>query len=163
MGFNKESLFTESVSACTATNSVALGTRRVVNGSEYVYCYNGATVADKRSMVKPLTAGVAYTFSVTTVAAQVAPCIGTVENATIAAATYGWILTKGYTKAMIGAAQTLAVGGALAPVRLIQGADGVVDIATGGTGTTGITVGFLTSAISDVSNTSVGAYINTGF
>jgi hypothetical protein len=163
MAYYRQQLWTETVSAVTATPSVDLGTRRIVGGSEYVYMYNGATVADKRSMVKPLTAGVAYTFSVTTVAAQVAPVCGTVENQTIIAGSYGWICTKGYTKVMIGAAQTLAVGGALAPVRLIQGADGVVDIATGGTGTTGITVGFLTSAISDVSNTSVGAYVCTGF
>jgi len=162
MAVYKQGLFTESVSSVTATPSVELGTRRVVNGQEYVYCYNGATAADKRLMVKPLTAGVDYTFSVTTVAGTI-PCIGTVANATIAAASYGWILTKGYTKGVGGGTVTWAVGGALAPVRLIQGADGVVEIATGGTGSTGATVGFVTSAVSDITAASFGIYVSTGF
>jgi hypothetical protein len=162
MGYNKENLLRESVSAVTATPSVALGTRRVVNGSEYVYCYNGGAVADKRLAVRAQTAGVAYTFSVTT-AAGVLPIIGVVENATCAASSYCWVLTQGYTKGILGGAVTYAVAGALAPVRVCVGAEGVIDCATGGTGTTGATIGFLTSAISDVTGTSVGVYINTGF
>lgn len=162
MGFNKENLLNESVSAVTATNTVALGTRRVVNGSEYVYCYNGGSIADQRLAVRPITGGVAYTFSVTT-AAGVLPIIGVVENATCAASSYCWVLTQGYTKAMLGGTITYSVAGAAAPVRIIVGANGVVDCATGGTGTTGSTIGFLTSAISDVTGTSVGVYINTGF
>ena len=164
MAFFKQGLFTESVSAVTATPSVELGTRRIVDGCEYVYMYNGATVADQRLFVKPLTAGVEYTFSVTTVsgAGNVKAC-GVVANQTIAAESYGWVMTKGYTKGIIGGAVTYSVGGALAPVPVIQGAAGVIDIATGGTGTTGNVVGFLTSAISDVTGTSVGIYVNTGF
>lgn len=164
MAYYKQQLWTESVSAVTATPSVELGTRRIVNGSEYVYAYNGAaTVADQRLIVRGLTAGVGYTFSVTTTSGMGSPVIGIVENATCAAASYCWLLTKGYTKAMISGVSTLAVGGALAPTRIVPCADGVVNIATGGTGTTGPTIGFLTSAISDVTGTSVSVYISTGF
>jgi len=163
MAYSKQNLFTESVSAVTATPSVELGTRRVVGGAEYVYCYNGDTVADKRCVVKPLTAGVSYTFTVSTVAGSITPCMGTVANATIAAGSYGWVLTKGYTKAVLEGLVTYVVAGALAPARIIQSTDGTVDCATGGTGSTGLTIGFLTSAISDVTGTSVGVYISTGF
>jgi len=163
MAYLNQNLWTEGVSAVTATPSVELGTRRVVDGKEYVYMYNGATVADQRTMVRPLTAGVAYTFSVTTVAGTLTPCCGTVANQTIAAESYGWILTKGYTKGIAGGTVTWAVGGALAPVRLICAADGAVEIATGGTGSTGATVGFVTSAVSDVTGASFGVYISTGF
>jgi hypothetical protein len=163
MAVYKQGLFTESVSAVTATPSIELGTRRVVGGSEYVYMYNGGAIADQRLVVRPQTAGVAYTFSVTTVAGTLLPACGTVANATIAAGSYGWVLTKGYTKAVIEGLVTYAVGGALAPVRVVQGAEGKVDCATGGTGSTGLTIGFLTTAISDVTGTSVGVYVNTGF
>jgi hypothetical protein len=163
MGFNSQPALQESVSAVTTTASVDLGTRRVVDGNEYVYCYNGATAADKALLVKPLTAGVSYTFSVTTVAHGVGPVIGVIKNATCAASSYCWVMTRGYGKGMISGAVTYSVGGALAPVRVTQGADGTIDIGTAGIGTTGVTVGFLTSAISDVTGTSVGVYINTAF
>lgn len=162
MGYNKENLLKESVSAVSTTASVPLGTRRVVDGSEYVYCYNGGTIADQRLAVRPITAGVSYTFTVTT-AAGFLPMIGTIANATCAASSYCWVLTQGYTKGILGGAITYSVAGAAAPVRVVVGTNGVIDCPTGGTGTTGATIGFLTSAISDVTATSVGVYINTGF
>lgn len=163
MAFYKQQIWQESVSAVTTTASVDLGTRRIVDGSEYVYCYNGATVADKRSVVRPLTAGVAYTFSVTTTSNSVQPIIGVIANATCAASSYCWVLTKGYTKGVADGSVTYAVGGALAPVRIITGADGTISIPTGGTGSTGLSIGWLTSAVSDCTATSVGVYINSPF
>jgi hypothetical protein len=163
MAFSRQPLLRESVSAVTTTASVDLGTRRVVDGSEYVYMYNGGTVADQRLVVRPLTAGTSYTFSVTTVSNSVQPICGTVANATCAASSYCWVLTKGYTKGILASEQTMAVGGAAAPVRIVTGADGTITIATGGTGSTGASIGFLTSAISDVTGTSVGVYIRSRF
>lgn len=162
--YNNEMLFTESVSATTATPSVELGTRRVVDGNEYVYCYNGATVADKALIVKPgASCDTGYTFTVTTVVNTMVPCIGMIANATCAAATYCWVMTKGKCKGMVGGGYTYSAGGAVVSARIQASTDGTIDIATGGTGTTGATVGYLTTAISDVTATSVGVYIRTGY
>jgi hypothetical protein len=163
MAYYKQQLWTESVSAVTATPSVELGTRRIVNGSEYVYAYNALTVADQRLIVRGATSGTGYSFSVTTTSGMGAPIMGIVENQTCAAASYCWLLTKGYTKAIPSGVSTLAVGGGLAPVRIVPCAEGKINIATGGTGTTGPTIGFLTTVISDVTDTSVAVYISTGF
>lgn len=163
MAVYKQNLFTESVTAVTATNTVELGTRRVVDGKEYVYCYNGADIADKRLFVKPLASNsTGYTFTVTTVSNSVRPVIGLINEATCATASYCWVLVKGKGAGMIDGASTLAVGGAEVSTRVVTGADGKINIATGGTGTTGLTVGYLTTAISDVTNTSVGIYVQTG-
>lgn len=166
MAVYKQQLFTESVSACTATPSVELGTRRIVNGNEYVYCYNAETVADQNLFVRANGANdTGYSFTVTTVSGTnlSGPIIGVVSNQTIAAATYGWVQTKGKAKYMAGGAVTMSVGGAIECARLIVGADGAADFATGGTGSTGTTIGYLTTAVSDVTGTSVNCYVSTGF
>jgi len=160
-----QKLWTESVSAVTATPSVTLGTRRWVNGNEYRYCYNGGGAdADQRKIV--CTMGYSYpnTFTVTTISgSNVCPVIGLIDNATCAAGSYCWVLTKGNTKGMISGVSTLAVGGAVEYARIVPCADGNINIATGGTGTTGPTIGYLVSAISDVTGTSVSVFVSTGF
>jgi len=160
--YYKQQLWTESVSAVTATPSVALGTRRIVNGSEYCYCYNGTTEASVKSLVQLEHGGSEYTFTVTTTVDPFVKPFGVVENNTFAAADYGWILTRGYTDLCYGGTVTAPVAFALYP-NLYAGADGVVDPATGGTGTTGI--GALVGRAMEETATTGGsflAYVNLG-
>jgi hypothetical protein len=155
-------LYQETPTTTTATPSVNLGSRMLYNGKTYVYCYI-TTATDKRLFVSPVTAGSGYSVTVTTVSGSMRPVIGNANEGTIAASTYGWIMTRGYGKYVSGGVVTMAVGGALAPCRLIAGDDGVADFATGATGTTGITIGYLTTAITDTTGTSTPCFVNTGF
>ena len=164
MGVNNQQLWQEGVTAVTLTPSVDLGTRRTVDGNEYLYCYNGATVADKALIVRPLTANdTGYTFTVTTVADSLQPVMGVVSEQTCVAAGYAWVQTKGKAKGVLGGTVTYSVAGPLVCPPVIQGVDGVIDCPTGGTGTTGEIIGYLTTAVSDNTGLSVSVYINTGY
>lgn len=97
MAYSDQILLTEGVSAATATNTVDIGTRRLVNGREYIYMYNGgAEAAPNKVVVVTGTSG--YTFVVTYAsgAAISATPIGVVREATIAASSYGWVMTRGF-------------------------------------------------------------------
>lgn len=163
MAVYRQQLWQEGVTAVTATPSVSLGTRRVVDGNEYVYCYNGETVADKARFVRPNGANdTGYTFTVTTTSGTT-PIIGVISEQTCAAASYCWVQTKGKAKFIAGGVVTGSVGGGVECARLIVGADGAADTATGGTGTTGLTIGYLTTAISDNTGGSASCYVMTGY
>lgn len=88
----------ESVSAVTATPSVDLGTRRIDAGNEYVYCYNagGSTIAVSEG-VKFITGASGYSVANTQLTSVANPCVGVCKHAAIAAGSYGWIITKGFT------------------------------------------------------------------
>ena len=83
----------ESVSAVTATNSVQLGTRRVVGGEEYVYCYAVGAVS---ASVGCSISGVSGYSIVATGIISGAFCFGFVKHADIPAASYGWVLKRGF-------------------------------------------------------------------
>ena len=91
----------ESVSARTATPSVAIGERRTQNGNDFMYVYNGSTnqIADLGRGVKMASQSTGFTVDVdtdpaTTITADI--CVGVVQNATIATGEYGWIMTRGH-------------------------------------------------------------------
>lgn len=83
----------ESVSTVTATNSVALGTRTIEGGCEYVYVYNAAshTAAVGYGMIQSLMSA----FSVTVSSAIGDICFGVVKNTALTGNYYGWLCTRG--------------------------------------------------------------------
>lgn len=92
MPYGSRLVFEESVSAVTATPSVALGTRRIEGGKEFVYAYNaGTTAAVGYGMIASLNSG--YSCVVSSAAGDM--LFGVVQNNDLTAAQYGWIQTKG--------------------------------------------------------------------
>ena len=97
----------ESVSQVTATPSVALGTRVVVKGEEYVYCYNaGGAAVDQKDGVKFVTGASGYSIAATSLTDVFNPCVGVCKHSTMAAADYGWIMTKGFASVNLVSAST---------------------------------------------------------
>lgn len=92
--------FEESASAVTATNSVALGTRRHYNGVDYVYCYNAADsiIQPGYGAINSFNSG--YSVVVSSVTGD--HCFGVVVNATATTNTYFWLAQRGYVKIEIG-------------------------------------------------------------
>lgn len=89
----------ESVSAVTATPSVDLGTRVEIKGEEYIYCYNagGADVYPTYG-VKLITACTGYSVANTALTDVVNMCVGVVKHSTIAAGSYGWVMSRGFSQ-----------------------------------------------------------------
>lgn len=102
----------EGVSAVTATPSVQLGTRRNVGGNDYVYCYAAGGAINKGNGVA-VTGTSGYSVVVTTVT-MTDFGLGICRNATIAAGSYGWIMTRGFSDFNAGASDSFAVGNPLA-------------------------------------------------
>jgi hypothetical protein len=92
MAANGIVLYSESVSAVTATNSVSLGARRTENGVNYVYVYNAGTTASVAYGVV-LSANSGYTVNLASVQGDHAA--GVVVHNAIKSGYYGWIATKG--------------------------------------------------------------------
>ncbi len=115
----------ESVSAVTATPSVQLGSRVIVDGNEYVYCYNASTSGQASKGYCVTVSGVSgYSVTVSSTTNVDLP-FGLVKHATIAVGSYGWIMVRGFCAAAK-AASAVAVGDMLA-----HGVDGnLVAVAT---------------------------------
>jgi hypothetical protein len=90
----------ESVSAVTATPSVSLGETRFQNGETYIYAYNAGTGDLSIGNLACLSANSGFSVSVSSITMFDLP-IGFVKHATIAAGSYGWLLTRGFTKVMV--------------------------------------------------------------
>jgi hypothetical protein len=108
----------ESISNVTATPSVELGTRRIVNGEEYVYFYNntGSAVTAGMGMTVSGLSGYSLTRS-TTADTDLLVCF--VKHAAVPAANYAWGLTRGLVQAEFNS--TMATG-----IPITVGADGQV-------------------------------------
>lgn len=95
--YGYQSSFEESVSAVTTSPSVELGSRRIHEAEEFVYCYNGGSdQAIAGEGVRILTGASGYSFSQSGVTDVFNPCIGVVKHATITTGAYGWVMTKGF-------------------------------------------------------------------
>lgn len=125
MSYYNQPLLNEGVSAVTATPSVEIGTRRFVDGREYLYIYNGGGQASpKYIMISTATSG--YTCVVTYAFGANSPLpMGVVRNTTITTGTYGWIVTRGHTDLYNIGTASVAVGN-----RLALGANGAVFVDT---------------------------------
>ena len=96
-------LYTESVSAVTATNSVALGSRRTYGGASYVYVYNAGTATMPAGAGAILSANSGYSVLVSSSLGD--RCAGVVVHSDIAAGKYGWICTRGPVTVTLGAGE----------------------------------------------------------
>lgn len=110
--------FEEGISAVTATPSVAIGSRRVHQGEEYVYCYNsGGSSAAAGKGVKFITGASGYSVAVTSLTDTFNPFVGVVKHVAIGSAEYGWVMTRGFASVSVVSASTadykmLALGAA---------------------------------------------------
>ena len=91
-------IFFEGVSAVTATPSVELGTRRMVDGEEYVYAYAIATVSQS---VGCTISGVSGYSVIATGLISGAYCLGFAKHAEIPAGSYGWLLQRGFVNSVV--------------------------------------------------------------
>jgi hypothetical protein len=97
----------ESVSQVTATPSHNLGERVIHNGEEYIYCYNaGGAQISKGLGVKFVTGASGYSVAATSLTDTFNPCVGVVKHSTLAAADYGWVLSKGFVTVTVVSALT---------------------------------------------------------
>lgn len=89
-----ENVSMEGVSSVTATPSVQLGARKIVNGEEYVYFYNntGSSVTQGAALTVSGLSGYSLTRS-TTAGADIVVCF--VKHAAVPAANYAWGLVRG--------------------------------------------------------------------
>lgn len=104
----------ETFSSVTATNSVVLGTRASdSNGNSYVYVYNGGNsqISQGQGCVISGLSGMTVTVSSTTGADLM---IGVAKNATLTTATYGWVMTQGFSGFSAAANDSFVTGNLLA-------------------------------------------------
>jgi hypothetical protein len=108
----------EGVSSVTATPSVALGTRRMVNGEEYVYFYStvASSVTQGMAMTTSGLSGYSLTRSTT---AEIDAVMCFVKHADVPANNYAWGLVRGLVSAQLVSAISAGL-----PIQV--GADGVV-------------------------------------
>jgi len=94
-------LFNESVSAVTATNTVAVGTIRSDGGNKYRYVYMEQS-AQVGYAVMLTSGGSGNSVTASMVTGDMAA--GVVQNTTMTTATYGWILVNGLASVKCGTA-----------------------------------------------------------
>lgn len=137
MPFHGQNVVAESVSQVTLTNSVEVGTRRIVAGDEYVYVYNAsassAQISTGYGVVLSAVSGYSVTVSSTTTTDFM---IGICRHVTIPTAGYGWVLSRGFSSFNAGASDSFAVGNLIA-----IGVDGAFASKSSATGYTGPVVG----------------------
>lgn len=128
----------EPVSTVTATPSVDLGTRRIVNGEEYVYFYNAmaSTATQGIGLTVSGLSGYSLTRS-TTASADLVVCF--VKHADVPSGSYAWGLVRGVQQAWF--SSTMATG-----VLIGVGGDGVVNTFLAGSFPTGVCVGKVLSS-----------------
>jgi hypothetical protein len=103
--YQNPTLFNESVSARTATPTVALGTVRWEGGNQYRYVYCASTTGDSSLVgyaVRLLSGGSGYTVTNSMTTGDVVH--GIVQDATLTTGAYGWVLRKGIGKVHCGTA-----------------------------------------------------------
>jgi hypothetical protein len=108
-----QGLFEESVSAVTATNSVQLGSKRVVGGREYTYVYNaGSTAAVQVAVCLTGTSGysVVVTMATTSTTCFSPTLFGVVREAELTASQYGWVVTRGHVDIKSNGSAAIAAG-----------------------------------------------------
>jgi hypothetical protein len=111
--------FFEPISNVTTANSIELGSRRIHNGNEYVYVYNGGgkDISTGRGAIVTATSG--YTVTVSS-ASAVDQFFGVCRYNTITTAAYGWLMTRGFADVVMD-----TVGSATAGAALCAGTNGL--------------------------------------
>lgn len=155
MGYQGYNVVAETVSQVTQTNSVEVGSRRTINGDEYIYVYNvEASLPILPGQIGVLTAvsGYSVTASSTTMSDF---AVGICRHVTIPSAGYGWLLTKGFSSFCAAASDSFTVGGAIG-----IGAGGCVSYKTISTGYLGPVVGkvMVSCASGSSANSAIGYF-----
>lgn len=135
----------ESVSAVTATPSVDLGIRRIVDGNEYIYCYNAGNAQISQGMPGLInSANSGFSVSVSNAASQAGwnKFVGVAHNATLTTGTYGWLMSRGVALIALDASAVSMNSGDL----LALGVDGGF-VAAVGTSATAVPIGFAINSI----------------
>jgi len=128
-------VFPETVSAVTATNSadVALGTLRFEADKVYAYVYNtGGAQALVGNAVR--VSGLSDISVTVTSTSQIHVAFGVVQSATLTTAAYGWVLKQGRNTFLADANSSFAIGQGL--ILATDGAFGCATSIAGGTSTT---------------------------
>lgn len=133
-----EAVYNESVSAVTATNSVALGMeRRDDAGNRYIYVYNNGTSQISQGLAAVLTGTSGYSVTVSSVVGTDGMPIGIAKNATLTTGTYGWLMTRGFSGFTAQANDSFASGDAIC-----LGTDGKMAMHSNATGfSAAVTIG----------------------
>ncbi len=107
------------VTATLGANDGEIGTRATYGGSEWVLFFNsgGQTISQYKGAVVTATTGYSCTVSSVT---NVDVCFGVCQNADIPTLNYGWLLTRGFGRVIMGADNSAAVA-----ERIQLGTDGV--------------------------------------
>jgi hypothetical protein len=151
--------FEETVSAVTTDPSVDLGSRRMYEGEEFVYCYNaGSDQAIAGEGVRIVTAASGYSFTQSGVTDVYNPCLGVVKHATITTGAYGWVMVRGYQSVEMVSATTAD----FLPIALGDAGDFVEAEAEVTTAGTGAPCGLAMNANTGAGGT-VYAFIKTAF
>jgi len=106
-------LYTESVSAVTATNSVEVGTERRVGDECYVYAYNAGNSQIPPSYGAVCSAVSGYSVTLSSIT-SVDFLMGVVKHSTFTTGTYGWLMTRGFCQVEMEADNSAAAGQILA-------------------------------------------------
>lgn len=116
--FASEKVYTETISAVTATPSEQVGVLRRYDDELYRYVYNtgSSTAGVGYGVTVSGVTGYSVTVSTTT---SVDICVGVVKHVAIPTGSYGWVVVNGFSKVVMGADNSAAAG-----VMLCMGTDG---------------------------------------
>jgi hypothetical protein len=132
------------VSATTTTlgtNDPELGSRAVFDGEDYTFVYNDGGEQISKGYFCVISGNTGYSVTVSSVT-QVSPAFGVVKHATMATATYGWVLTRGFSDVKSEMASTAIAAGD----NLCLADDGQVNVPVSAIGQLGPKVGFAVQA-----------------
>lgn len=149
--YSSPDLWNESVSAVTASNTVALGSRRWNKGTEYVYVYNnGTTAAVGYGVIATATSA----YSVTVTSALGSRFFGIVQNASLTTNYYGWVAVQGPVASLAMDATTVT---ALTGMCLQAGVEGLcTPVTTGATGSTFALRGMFGYCLGEIATSATG-------
>ncbi len=97
-----QGIYEEGVSSTTLTPSIEVGARRYYKGEEYVYCYNAGGASISQGLgVKFVTGASGYSVAASNLTDVFNPLVGVTKNVAMAAAEYGWVMTRGFATVTI--------------------------------------------------------------
>lgn len=152
MGFNSitpilTALHGVSITTLDSALALPLGTRRVVDGNEYLYVHVGGAAQisqGQMGFLSPASMLSGYTVTVSNAASQTgyARVVGLAAHATLATGSYGWLLTRGVGDIALDGGEISMNSGDL----IAAGVDGGFVVATA-TISTGVPLGVALNSI----------------
>ena len=92
-----------SVVTSLGANDPELGTRVTSGGNEYAFVYNDGLAVGQNQICVIQSGSSGYSVTGSSVVG-VDPCFGVAKNAAIANASYGWVMTRGFSKVEVASA-----------------------------------------------------------